>query len=361
MPVNKYKTKKGYKYEYRVYVERFGKAVQVHKRGFATKQEATAAAAELVISKKTSYSSNVTFKQLYEEYIRAYRLNHKPQSIRKTISLYENQALPFFKNAIISKISINDYLEWKERILTKNYSDSYNKGLHTAMVTILKYAQKNYSLKRNVAQDAGGFIKRGIKKKHEVWNIEQYKSFLNTIDSVVDKAFYIFLFETGCRFGEAAALTWNDYYGTYVEIVKTIAKETDNNNYIINSPKRDSSIRKVNLSKVTIHYIEQLKEMYSNCIGFSNDWYIFGGINRLSHTTMTRHKNEYCVKANIPQIEIHSFRRSHASVLLEAGIPITNIADRLGHSTPQTTIQNYLKIVKKANDPIVDILDKLDS
>lgn len=29
-----YNTKKGVKYEFRVYVERFGRAVQIHRRGF---------------------------------------------------------------------------------------------------------------------------------------------------------------------------------------------------------------------------------------------------------------------------------------------------------------------------------------
>ena len=63
-----YNTKKGVKYEFRVYVERFGRAVQIHRRGFDSKKEANNALDAIMDSEEYISSSNITFKKLYEEY-----------------------------------------------------------------------------------------------------------------------------------------------------------------------------------------------------------------------------------------------------------------------------------------------------
>lgn len=362
MTVIKYETKDGPKYEYRTYIKRFGRSIQVHKRGFLTKDLAETAEAKLICSRGKDYSPNMTFKELYDQYHRAYVLKNKRQSIRRSESYFKNQILPFFQNAFVSKITEKDYMDWQEKILSKNYSDSYNKGLHTAMVSIFKYGQKNYYLDRNVAQEVGGFKKRHIRKKHDVWTYDEYKKFLSVVDNIKDKALFAFMFETGARFGEAAALTWNDYYGTYVDINKTIAKELDNNGkHIINIPKTIHSVRKIRLSTYVIELLNQLKEYYSMCIDFDNSWFIFGGLQPYSHTTATVHKNYYCKKANVKTITLHAFRHSHASILINNGIPITDISERLGHSNPAITLSIYSHMLEKEYDPIVEELNKLNS
>ena len=360
--IKSYKTKKGIKYEFKVYVERFGQAVQIHRRGFTTKAEAKTALEEIMDSKENICSSNITFKKLYEEYHKAYVLRNKKQSIRRTESYFKNHVLPFFQNAIISKITEKDYMDWQEKVLSKNYSDSFNQGLHTAMVSILKYGQKTHSLTRNVAQEVGGFKKRNIKKKYEVWNYDEYKKFLNVIDDIRDKALFMFLYETGVRFGEAAAITFEDFYGSYVEINKTLAKELDENkNHILNTPKTTSSNRVITLSENVIKIIKQLEMYYAKCIGFDKKWYIIGGIKPYSHTTATNHKNKYCALAGVKQITLHSFRHSHASLMINSGIPITDISERFGHANPGITLGIYSHMIRKEKDPIIETLNKLNS
>ena len=357
-----YNTKKGVKYEFRVYVERFGRAVQIHRRGFDSKKEANNALDAIMDSEEYISSSNITFKKLYEEYHKDYVLINKKQSIRRTESYFKNHILPFFQNATVSKITESDYMNWQEKVLSKNYSDSFNKGLHTAMVSILKYGQKFHNLGRNVAQEAGGFKKRNIRKRYEVWSYDDYRKFISVIDDIKDKALFMFLYETGVRFGEAAALTFEDFHGSYVEINKTLAKELDeNHNHIINTPKTTSSNRTISLSENVIKIIKQLEEYYSKCIGFNNKWYIFGGIKPYSHTTATNHKNKYCALAGVKQLTLHSFRHSHASLLINSGIPITDISERLGHSNPGITLGIYSHMIRKENDPIIETLNRLNS
>lgn len=59
------------------------------------------------------------------------------------------------------------------------------------------------------------------------------------------------------------------------------------------------------------------------------NWFIFGGLKPYSYTTANNHKNKYCKLSNVKQITLHEFRQSHASLLINKGVPITDISERL--------------------------------
>ena len=86
-----------------------------------------------------------------------------------------------------------------------------------------------------------------------------------------------------------------------------------------------------------------------------------GGIRPYSHTKATVHKNKYCGFANVKQIDLHSFRHSHASYLLSEDVPITDISERLGHADPSITLGIYSHMIRKKNDPVLDVLNRVNS
>ena len=54
-----------------------------------------------------------------------------------------------------------------------------------------------------------------------------------------------------------------------------------------------------------------------------------------------RRKEKACERASIRPITLHQFRHSHATMLHNMGIPITEISRRLGHSKVSTTLDVY--------------------
>lgn len=58
----------------------------------------------------------------------------------------------------------------------------------------------------------------------------------------------------------------------------------------------------------------------------------------------------YCKKAKIPVISIQ------ASLLLFAGVSITSVARRLGHSSMNTTQKTYLHIIQELENRDVDLV-----
>ncbi len=362
MPVYQYNTKNNKFWKFRVYIkDPTGKNRQIERRGFKTKKEAQNA--EMIFKLKYQEKINsITFYELYLSYIKHQENNLKHQSYRKMISIFKNHLLPYFKDYKIDKITPLVYDNWKNMIDKKEYKYKYKTktNIHNAMVGILNYAIKFYGLKENIASKVGNFKRKNeLIKSINFWTLEEFNCFINNVDDFVYKIFFTTLYFTGLRQGEALALTWNDLGNGYLDINKTISKETINGKHIINTPKTKSSIRQVYLDKKIYSQLIQLKEFYKNQIGFNNNWFIFGGITPLSSSTIGRKKDTWCEISNIKKIRIHDFRHSHASLLLSNGIPITAISQRLGHSKLSMTLDIYSHLLPQDEDKVIQLLDNL--
>jgi integrase len=47
----------------------------------------------------------------------------------------------------------------------------------------------------------------------------------------------------------------------------------------------------------------------------------------------------------LPVIRVHDLRHTHASLLLAAGVPVKEVADRLGHAKPMITLSVYAHVI----------------
>ena len=360
MPV--YQNKKNGTWKYRVYAEDiYGQRKQFEKSGFATKREAQFAERERALT-QCSGESEITFSQLWEEYKEYIELRLKTQSLRKTKSKFENHILPYFANYKVKNITASIYIKWQKEILNKGYKHKYNSSIHTAMVTILNYAMKFHGLKTNIASLIGNFTRKDdLETNVDFWTLEEFNKFISVIpkEDNIYKIFYITLYFTGLRQGECLALTWNDFHDNYFDIYKTISKEKKDGEYVINTPKTKKSNRKIKLSTHLIQELNELREYFTQFEGFDDSWFIFGGIDPITPSTIGRRKDKYCELANIKKIRIHDLRHSHASLLLSYGLPITVISQRLGHSDTNMTLNTYSHLLPQDEDKAIDILNNI--
>jgi len=54
-------------------------------------------------------------------------------------------------------------------------------------------------------------------------------------------------------------------------------------------------------------------------------------------------------------IKVHGFRKTHATLLFEAGAQIKDVQDRLGHSSSKTTMDIYIQVSKNRQEETVDL------
>ena len=52
----------------------------------------------------------------------------------------------------------------------------------------------------------------------------------------------------------------------------------------------------------------------------------------------------------MPEITFHGLRHTHASQLIDAGVDIVTISKRLGHASPDVTLQVYAHLFRRDDD-----------
>jgi len=362
-----------------VYGERKRKKGQLYK----TKLEAQDAERQFLMDKPQN-RFNITFKELYYQYI-----NYTEESIKGSSKYCKNNRMrnhifPYFENMNIHNITTDTILDWKSKLneatygkSNKKYSLKYKRTLMAELRTVLKYAINFCGLKENFAGRAMMFHDRGeevISDEEKIRYItpDQYNLFASVIDKPIFKVFFAFLYYMGVRKGEAQALNWNDmlWETNQVRIIKTITNKTYELNEngiklkITNTKNRKN--RTIKMPQVLKNMLLELYQYYSEFEGFNNEWYVFGGYKHLSSTTMDRKKDYYFDLAektygrHINRITNHEFRHSHASYLISKGVKIERIAHRLG-DTVEVVSKVYVHLFPEVEDEIIDELDMIEN
>ena len=281
----------------------------------------------------------MSFKEAYENWKIYGSKHHKKQSFDTMSYKFNLRILPFFKDYNLEDITSSDILAWQEYILTFNFSNNYNFSLYYILSSFLEYCSVFYNFDKTIIMKVGNFRKKYEETKKDFYNLKEFNLFIKNLDNNIYKQFFYLMFFTGTRPGEAMALKFSDLRGDYIYITKTISEHGKRE---IDTPKTNSSIRKIRIDKVLKNDLLGLKIYYDKLYNKSNyDYFIFGGMKPLAPTTINRYKLKACQKANLRPITLHQFRHSHATLLLHNGIIINEISRRLGHSNPSITLNIY--------------------
>lgn len=152
----------------------------------------------------------------------------------------------------------------------------------------------------------------------QFFTLEEYKQFDSVIKDFNYHTFFELLYFNGLRQGEAQALTWNDidFVKKAVKINKTLTTKIKGEKQTISSPKTRSSVRTLPLTDNLLNDLRTMQNNAKHFTDYSNDWFVFGNSIPFKETTIQKKKNDYCNLAKVPQIRIHDFRHSCASLLI---------------------------------------------
>ncbi|PTI57990.1 site-specific integrase [Staphylococcus warneri] len=342
-----------------------GKYEYISKTGFKRKSDAKHHA-ELIERQIRNGDyiapSTYTFKQVAEDWIKQYSNEVKISSVRaREKAIYH--AVERFNTYPIQSIKKHDYQRFVDDMSTL-YSKNYVDSIVASTNMIFKYA---YEMKLIKTLPNEG-IKRPKKKVsvEELENNEIHKKFLEK-DELFEflqvaknqhaplNSFEIFttLAYTGCRAGEILALKWSDidFDNNTISITKTYYNPNNNKKkYQILTPKTESSIGKIsvdpNVIKMLSDYKINVQDQWKNELYNDND-FVFTDNNgyplvmkKLSMWIQTIMSRTNILK----NISTHSFRYTHCALLIEAGVHIKEIQERLRHKDINTTMNIYAKI-----------------
>ena len=330
--------------------------------GFRTKKEAEKAFAEYVSNFKHDPSKigKATFSEVYEDWLEHQKPLVKASTFYSCESRYNAVIKKDFENKQLNEIVPSFIKNWQSKLIEHGYTQNYCKKLQSLVEAVFKYAICYYDYPNNPFDriEAIRLPDRPAKKEKTVWDKQQFSQFIENVNDEPYRAFFIFLYYTGCRKAEALALTWNDidFDNATVTINKTYTRKIKGVPYKIeNTPKTASSIRTIKLPGIVIN---ALKSPYFDV----KEAFVFGGKNPLPENTLRQRLERYLDKATakypaLPRLTFHEFRHSHASLLISNGISIVTVSKRLGHANINETLKTYSHLMNNDEDKAIAFLE----
>ena len=381
MPIYKMNGTKNGKQKYRVvvnYTDNFGKYKQAVRIAYG-KAEAKELEATLEFEvKEQPMVSGVTVKQLLELYKTAKKSEIRESSITKNASHIEHYVLPDFSDKRVKNLTAPMFQEWKNKIDSATYMNSakplslrYKQNIYSAFRSLLNWGvEMDYVSKNNLLKVKQFKAPNAIPEKQNIdfYTPEEYKRFSEAAleyakeeNTHKDWGYYVFFsiaFYMGMRKGEIHALKWSDIDGEYMNISRSInqkQKGVDRET----PPKNRSSVRTIQIPFPLLKILKAHKHRYQSYVSFSDDFRVCGGPQPLRDTTIENRNKLFSKKAGVKKIRIHDFRHSHASVLVNEGINIQEIARRLGHSKVEVTWNTYSHLYPREEERATQILNNV--
>ena len=337
------------------YVQEDGKEVQKRLSGYSTRREANDAyikftATATIYDKTDKETRELTFSNLFMEYCEYQKTRIKESSYIAMYDKCSKHILPFFKDYKVKSITPKIILVWQSTI--NKYSYRHKTNIRAYLSSMLNYAEKYYKISNQI-KFVDNFRSKDKPKEMQIWSPQEFKQFIDNVDNITYKTFYIALFYTGARKGEMLATTWKDWdlFNGYLNIDKTLNKKTFSQSPVITTPKNNSSIRKISIPKILIDIMNKFKIISK--IENDNE-----RVFKISETSVARYKRQACIKSNLNEIRLHDFRHTHASLLISEGVSIVAVAKRLGHSNITQTLNTYSHLMENEEKKVLSVLEK---
>ncbi|HEL2318658.1 TPA: site-specific integrase [Streptococcus suis] len=318
------------------------------------------------------------FHELLDLWFDTYRLGKKENTIRVFNNIKKNYILPTFGHLRIDKITTlmlqTTVNQWAIKSHRKQFSNSRQNGVYQNYARIFLYVKKilKYAVKLNLIQENPAsavevppipkldsnkkFYFTDDELKKILSYIEEHNSnysekFINTLIKL--------LLATGLRIGEACALEWTDidFKAQTISVTKTLNSKGE-----VNSPKTKSSIRTIDVDHSTVAMLAKFKkEQQKEAMKFGRrEKTVFSTISKLYPSVGVLRLRLYHIlkEINVERAGYHAFRHTHASLLLNAGVPYKQLQLRLGHASLQMTMDIYAHLSKESLKETASIFER---
>lgn len=348
MPVYKSseKTADGRQWIFQVSYTVGGKHKNYRSKKYGTKKEAEMAEAAFLLSNGKAAPDRITFDQIISEYLAEKKTSMKPQSwLRAKVLCGHVSAV--LGDVCISSMTKADFDNFRRRVAENaSWSVSYKNKVLNHAKALITFADKHHDITNRIPwkyEPLADTVR--AKQTMQFFTKEEFDRFIEAVDDLRYRALFTVLFYCGLRVGEANALQWRDLDRTNrtLSVSKTVSTKLRmaSGGYLITSPKTAGSVRTIPYSSKVGELLDELYAFWCRYDGFSDEWFVFGGLFNLPETSITKVKDKCIKKAGLKTIRIHDFRHSCASYYIHLGCSPIVLAKLLGHSSAKMTLDTY--------------------
>ena len=355
----------------------------------------------------------VSFYEFVLKWLDYAKQNLEPSTLTSYANYLDKQLIPRFGHIKLADIKPLHLLEFYQYLQTDGsradgkkggYSNQTIKKCHAVMSSILSAAYKWELIDSNPC-DKVSPPKKQEKKRNRCFTMEQTELFLQALDreyscehsphtrnlpngeQIVIKGytekkkialqykvfFYIALF-SGCRREEIINIKWNKISFENCTLLIDSAVGVSSKGAYEKSTKNKGSNRLISLPVNVMDLLREYREewRYTRAkLGelWKGDDYIFiqdtgkrMDISTPSHMfcdLIAKYNSEVSEEYRLPNITLHGLRHTHASLLIAANTDVKTVSARLGHSSPNTTLQVYSHAFRKADEKAADIIGNM--
>lgn len=224
--------------------------------------------------------------------------------------------------------------------------------VHAVVSKLLSDGLRKGVVVRNVAQAASPPRQlRPADRQLTIWSGEQLKAFLASVENERLYALWRLYAVSGCRRGEALAVTWEDVdleRGRW-EIRRSLV--TIGNAAVVGAPKsgrgRAVALDQVTVSTLRTHRARQNEERLGWGPAYEDGNLVFCRENgTLLHPNEITHTfSRLVAQAGLPKIRLHDVRHSAVTAMLRSGVPVKVVAERVGHASTSFTQDVYASVL----------------
>lgn len=341
-----------------------GKRKQKWHGGFKTRREAELALSEVIQSlDRNTYVSpqRVTLA----EYVSNDWLPTMETQVKKsTLDSYrrnlELHVLPVLGGTPLQQLSAGHLNGLYRSLMSQGRRGAGGGGLsaktvrniHGTMSKVLADATDQGLVSRNIAATSRPPKPRKTGKKQiRFWTPSELADFLMFVRDDRLYPLWHLAAMTGMRRGELLGLRWADvdFSAKRLSVRQTLISVAYE--ITMTTPKSHNE-RVIDLDPETIeilrrHRKQRREELIAAGIEWSEERLVFGKPDGtiIHPDVITQTFDKRVARAGVRRIRLHDLRHTHATIGLRAGVPVKVMSERLGHSTPAFTLQQYAHVI----------------
>lgn len=188
---------------------------------------------------------------------------------------------------------------------------------------------------------------------------------LNSKQIAITRLFFhsilLLLSYIGMRKGEVLGLRWGniDFEKQTIYIIHNRTKHGSG------TTKTKNSERKIKVGSNVIEQLQRYQKVIKEKLlslgeKIKEDDFVFLSLESMIPmplTTLHKGFKRIIKRARLKECTIHSLRHSHATILMNDGVPVKAIAERLGN-TPEMIYTTYGHVLREMEDTIIDTFDR---